>query len=137
MLASFTWPEPDGYNDSADANILVIAVIEEARAVERIDEIAATPGIDVLFVGTGDLSFSLGLRGKQNEPELEAAVAKVAEAGRRNGKFLGIPARNTEQVRRRQQQGFQMFQSMTELGLMSAGARQFLDPLGVRSSSRE
>src|SRR3954453_17792314 len=52
-LAETTWPEP-GYHESADRNVLVITVIEEARAVERIDEIAATPGIDVLFIGTAD-----------------------------------------------------------------------------------
>src|SRR5215467_13600933 len=73
-LATFTWPEPGNYYDSADANILVIAMIEEAAAVERIDEIAATPGIDALFIGTSDLSFSLGLRGRQDEPALEAAI---------------------------------------------------------------
>src|SRR5580704_17896545 len=43
-LARFTWPGSDSYYDCADANIVVICVVEEARAVERIDEIAATPG---------------------------------------------------------------------------------------------
>src|SRR3954452_8107537 len=90
-LAETSWPEPGCYHDSADRNILVIAVIEEARAVERIDEIAATPGIDVLFIGTADLSFSLGLRGDQNAPQLQEAIGKVVEAGQRHGKFLGRP----------------------------------------------
>ena len=39
--------------------------------MERIDEIAATPGVDVLFIGTSDLSFSLGLRGDQKDPRLQ------------------------------------------------------------------
>ena len=42
-LAKFAWPDRDRYYDSADENVMVIAIIEEARAVERIDEIAATP----------------------------------------------------------------------------------------------
>ena len=62
-LARLTWPEPDRYTDSADENVTVIIIIEEARAVEHIDEIAATEGVDALFIGTSDLSFSLGLRG--------------------------------------------------------------------------
>ena len=67
---------------------MVIIIIEEARAVERIDEIAATPGVDVLFIGTNDLSFSLGLRGNQDDPRLDAAIARIVEAGKRHGKFL-------------------------------------------------
>src|SRR5262245_41992893 len=43
-LARFCWPDADRYYDSADENVMVIIIIEEARAVEQIDEIAATAG---------------------------------------------------------------------------------------------
>jgi 2-keto-3-deoxy-L-rhamnonate aldolase RhmA len=131
-LAQSSWPEPDCYHDSADRNVVVIAVIEEARAVESIDEIAATPGLDVLFIGTADLSFSLGLRGRQDEPALDEAIAKVAAAAKRHGKFLGRPARSAEQAARYREQGFQVLQCTTELGLMAAGAKALLEPLGVQ-----
>jgi 2-keto-3-deoxy-L-rhamnonate aldolase RhmA len=102
---------------------MVITVIEESAAVDRIDEIAATPGIDVLFIGTSDLSFSLGLRGRQNEPLLEENIAKVVAAGKKHGKFLGRPAWTPELVAKYREQGFQFFQSQTELGLMRLGAK--------------
>ena len=108
---------------------MVIVIIEEARAVERIDEIAATPGIDAMFIGTSDLSFSLGLRGEQNHPGLHEAIAKVVEAGKRHAKFLGRPAGTPEQVNEYLRQGFQLFQAPTEIGLMTAGARHYLGPL--------
>jgi 2-keto-3-deoxy-L-rhamnonate aldolase RhmA len=131
-LATFTWPEAGDYYDSADRNIVTIAMIEEAGAVERVEEIAATPGIDVIFIGTSDLSFSLGLRGRQEQaPELDAAIAKVVAAGRRHGKFLGRPAGTPKQVSQFRQQGFQLFQSITELGLMRLGAQELLKPLGI------
>jgi 2-keto-3-deoxy-L-rhamnonate aldolase RhmA len=122
-LATFTWPEPENYYDSADANMMTIAVIEEALALDNIDEIAATPGIDVLFIGTSDLSFSLGLRGRQNEALLDESIAKVVAAGRRHGKFLGRPAGSPELVAKYREQGFQFFQSQTELGLLRLGAK--------------
>ena len=122
-LATSTWPEPDNYYDSADENMMTLIVIEEALAVENIEEIAATPGIDVLFIGTSDLSFSLGLRGRQNEPLLEENLAKVVAAGKKHGKFLGRPAGSPEQVAQYREQGFQVFQSQTELGLMRLGAK--------------
>jgi 2-keto-3-deoxy-L-rhamnonate aldolase RhmA len=128
-LAAMSWPEVSNYHDSADANVMVITVIEEAAAVARIDEIAATPGIDVLFIGTSDLSFSLGLRGRQNEPLLEEAIAKIVAAAKKHGKYLGRPGHVPEQVARYREQGFQLFQCATELVLMRMAAERMLEGL--------
>jgi 2-keto-3-deoxy-L-rhamnonate aldolase RhmA len=136
-LAVATWPAPGNYYDSADANVLVVCVIEEAEAVERIEEIVAMPGIDVIFIGVSDLSFSLGLRGLQNEPLLDEAIAKIVAAAQRNSKWLGRPAGSAEDVRRYQQQGFQFFQSVTELGLMTLGAKALFEPLGIKGKPQE
>src|SRR5580700_3919234 len=129
-LAVLTWPEPDTYHDSADANVFVIAIVEEARAVEKIDEIAATPGLDALFIGTSDLSFSLGLRGRQDDPLLTDAIAKIAAAAERNNVPLGRPASTPAQVAEWRKQGFAFFQLTTELGFLRAGARDFLTAAG-------
>jgi 2-keto-3-deoxy-L-rhamnonate aldolase RhmA len=137
-LAASTWPEPGSYYDSADAHILTVCVIEEARALAHIDEIAATPGIDVLFIGTSDLSFSLGLRGRQDEPLLQEAIGTIRAAAHRHHKFLGRPAGSAEQLLRYHHEGFQFFQSVTELGLMRLGAEQILQPLDIyRSPSNQ
>src|SRR5690349_11099621 len=85
-LAKVCWPDPEHYSDSADENIMVVIIIEEARALDRIDEIAAIPGIDVIFIGTSDLSFSLGLRGDQQDPKLQDAISRIVAAGKRHGK---------------------------------------------------
>ncbi len=129
-LALLSWPEPERYHDSADENVMVVAVIEERQAVEQIEAIAAVEGIDVLFIGTSDLSFSLGLRGRQDEAPHREAVERILEAARRHGKIAGRPARDAEQIARYLQQGFLFFQATTELNLMADGARQLLGPLG-------
>ncbi len=52
------WSAPggiDGYYEWADTVTTVFAMIEDAEAVERIDEITAVEGIDVFFMGRGDL----------------------------------------------------------------------------------
>jgi len=125
-LATTSWPDPDGYCDSADRNVVVAAIVEETGALAHVDEIAATPGIDVLFVGTGDLSFSLGLRGQQDHPQVEEAAARVLAAARRHGKAAGRPARTPELATRYIEQGFLFFQAPSELALFEAGAREFL-----------
>ncbi len=129
-MAQFRWNAAGGYYDFADDNVMVVAVVEDAEGLTQIDEIAATPGIDVLFIGTSDLSFSLGLRGKQNHPRLRKAIDTIVKAGRRNGKVLGRPAGSPEQVRQFQAEGFQFFQAATDTEFMAAGAAQFLKPLG-------
>jgi len=130
-LARATWPEPGDYHDSADHNVMVVTVIEELRAVERIDEIAATPGIDVLFIGTSDLAFSMGFRGRQDEPALQEAIRAIVSAAQRHGKFVGRPAATPDKIREFMDQGFLFFQTGTELGLMTAGAKQLLAPFGI------
>lgn len=136
-LAASTWLEAGNYYDSADSHILTVCVVEEESALEHVDAIAATPGVDVVFIGTSDLSFSLGLRGRQDGPKLHRAIDKIVDAAQRHGKFLGRPAGSAEEVLRYRQQGFQVFQSVTELGLMRLGSTQILQPLGIHPSSAD
>jgi len=131
FLASLSWPDQTTpYPDSADRNVVVVTIIEEARAVEQIDEIAATPGVDVLFIGTSDLAFSLGLRGRQDHPALQEAIAKVAAAAQRNGKWLGRPAFTADRIQEYLAQGFRFFQASSDLRLLAVGAKQLLAGFG-------
>jgi 2-keto-3-deoxy-L-rhamnonate aldolase RhmA len=129
-LATFSWPEGGSYHDSADANVFVITVVEEAAAVERIDEIAATPGLDAIFIGTSDLSFSYGFRGRQDDPQFKSAIERIVTAARKHNKPVGRPAASPEQVESFRAQGFSLFQVKTELGFLAAGARDFLSAAG-------
>ncbi len=132
-LAGLRWPAPGGYQDFADQNAMVVVIIEQKEAVERIEEIAAVPGIDVIFIGTSDLSFSLGLRGRQDDPRHREAVARVVAAARKHKIPLGRPAGNPAQLKEFIEQGFQFFQAPSELSLVAAGARPLLDALGKSS----
>jgi 2-keto-3-deoxy-L-rhamnonate aldolase RhmA len=98
--------------------------------LEQIDAIAATPGVDVIFVGTSDLAFSLGHRGQQDHPEVQEALKKIVAAGRAHHKILGAPATDSAQLRKLIEQGFLFFQTATELVLMARAARQLLEPFG-------
>lgn len=133
-LAATTWFQSGNYYDSADTEVLTVAVIERKSALGHLDEIAATPGLDVMFIGVSDLSFSLGFRGRQDEPELQKAIDAIVAAARRHHKFLGRPAITAEDVQRYHKQGFQFLQTTTELGLMRLGAKQILGPLNIQGN---
>jgi 2-keto-3-deoxy-L-rhamnonate aldolase RhmA len=134
-LATFRWPAPGGYYDFADQNIVVVTNIEEASAIENIDAIAATPGIDVLFVGVSDLSFSYGLRGYQDHPSMHKALEKVVRVAHREGKAAGRPLPSPSQYQRFVDEGFTFFQAQTEINLMVAGAEAYLKPLNKLRSN--
>lgn len=131
-LAVTCWPDPDaaGYYDSADENIVVVAMIEEAAALEQVEEIAATPGLDVIFIGTSDLSFSMGHRGSQEPAEVRDAIERVRKAAERHGKACGLPLRSAEQAKAAIDAGFRFFQVNSELNFFEMGAKQLLEPLG-------
>ena len=129
-LAALRWPAPEGYHTFADNNVIVVVIVEEERAVEQVEAIAATPGIDVIFVGTSDLSFSMGYRGQTDHPRVQEALKRVVAAGKANHKFLGLPVKDSDQIKKYVDWGFQWFQTTTELGLMARGAQQLLEPLG-------
>ena len=127
-LAALRWPAPQGYADFADKNALVIIIIEEKRAVENIDAILDVPGIDVVFVGPNDLSYSYGARGRQTD-EVKAAIARVLAAAKKRGIPAGRTAGTTD-IKGHMEQGFQFFQASSELSFLAAGARPFPEAAG-------
>ncbi|MBL8217916.1 MAG: aldolase [Bryobacterales bacterium] len=129
-LAMFRWPAPEGYPDFADRNAMVIIIIEEKRAIERIDEIASTPGIDVLFIGTNDLAFSYGKRGNQNDPEVKQAIARVLAAGKKNNLPVGRPAATPALIAEYLKEGFRFIQGPSDAVMLANGARTLLESMG-------
>jgi 2-keto-3-deoxy-L-rhamnonate aldolase RhmA len=68
----------------------VIAMIESKDAIEVIDEIAAVDGVDVLLVGSADLSVDLGAPGQLQSDAYRSAVERVSRACHKHGKILGV-----------------------------------------------
>lgn len=130
-LASLRWPAPEGYANFADRNVMVIVIIEQRQAVENIEEIAAVPGVDVLFIGANDLSFSYGYRGRKDAPDYQAAVRRVLAAGKKNGIPVGWPAAAAD-IPELMKQGFSFFQGGSELAMIAAGAKAFTDATGKK-----
>jgi 4-hydroxy-2-oxoheptanedioate aldolase len=105
--APFRWgvSMPD-YMATADEDMIGMITIEHVEAVERIDEIMATPGIDVAVIGPGDLATSINKRGRAEDPEVLALMAR-AEAGiLRSGVPIGGVARTPEQANQMIERGY-------------------------------
>ncbi len=68
---------------------LLVVMLESQEAIANADEIAAVDGVDVLMIGTGDLTAELGIHGKPDHPDVAAAHEAVAAACKRHGKWSG------------------------------------------------
>jgi len=77
------------YVDKANENVLVCLMLEEVEAIKNIDEIVKVPGIDVLFIGSGDLSASMGYAGQQAHPEVQALMVDGIKRIRAGGIVAG------------------------------------------------
>jgi 2-keto-3-deoxy-L-rhamnonate aldolase RhmA len=77
----------------SNREVVLACMIEDMAAVDRIDEIAAVEGVDLLAVGPSDLSRSLGVSGQPDHPRLVAAINRVREAVERGaaGARLALP----------------------------------------------
>lgn len=73
-----------------NAEILTIVMLESPEAVHNAGAIAAVPGVDVLFIGTSDLTAELGISGQMGHPKVIDAYQAVGEACRAHGKVLGM-----------------------------------------------
>ena len=93
------------YVAQANQTVMAIPMIETAEAVDRIDEILAVDGIDMIYLGPNDLAFSLEGHVGSSRPKSEAAIAKVLEHARRHGVPVGIFCSDAEDARARRDQG--------------------------------
>jgi 4-hydroxy-2-oxoheptanedioate aldolase len=86
------------YMARADDDVICMVTIEHVEAVERIDEIMATPGIDVAVIGPGDLATSINKRGLIDDPEVQALMKRAEEGILKSGVPIGGVARTAEQA---------------------------------------
>jgi 4-hydroxy-2-oxoheptanedioate aldolase len=94
--ADYLFADPLEYMKHANEETFLVLQIEDKEAVEHVEEIAAVEGVDLLFIGTGDLSISYGVPLQGQHPLMQKAIDRVAAAAARYGKFWGMPSGTPE-----------------------------------------
>jgi 2-keto-3-deoxy-L-rhamnonate aldolase RhmA len=114
-LASFA-----EYKARADAGVVVIAMIETVAGISNARKIAATKGVDMVFIGTGDLALSLDAL-PSGDPRHEDACSDVLAACRAHWTPCGIFTASTEAAVNRRAQGYRMVVLADDIALVSRG----------------
>lgn len=112
------------YVAAADKETMVIIQIEHIDAVKNIDEILQVKGIDAIFIGPADLTASMGLLGKYDDPRVIATIDKVLEKAKRANVIVGIHTFGPEDAAKRIAQGFQLIIVGTDIGFFIQGCKE-------------
>lgn len=78
----------------ANENTLVVIMVEDDVAINHIDELISVEGVDVVFMGTMDLSYNLGIPGDVRHPEILKRIDLVIAACEKRGVAFGMPVPN-------------------------------------------
>lgn len=107
--------------DRADAEVTLIAMIEDPEALGEIDAILATPGLDGVFIGRGDLTVALGVP-DMGAPQIVAACETIIAAARRAGKPVAVMVANAPEAQAFAAMGASTFIVASDQGFMRQAA---------------
>jgi 4-hydroxy-2-oxoheptanedioate aldolase len=114
--------------DELAAAALCFVMVETRDGLERVDEIAATPGLDGIYIGPSDLSLALGLTPRAGGPPLESAIARVRHAAHAHGLIAGMHCSSGADARARAAEGFELVTVAVDASLFRATiARQLAE----------
>jgi 4-hydroxy-2-oxoheptanedioate aldolase len=113
-------PQPE-YVARANEQTMVLAMIESVTSVENVEAIARVEGIDVLNVGTSDLSQSMGKPGQKDDPELIRMVEHVIQVGKTTGKAVSVGGVPSTEWSRWREAGVTWFGGSVAELVLSAG----------------
>lgn len=119
------------YPQHANDEVLTIAMIETAEAMDNLDAIMSVEGLDGIYVGPADLSNALGCTPKfdQEEKPVVDAINEIIACAKRNNIFAGIHCGSTAYAKQMHTLGFNFITLLSEARMMAAQAKKMADEM--------
>lgn len=124
-----TWA---GYAAEAAEEVLVAIQVEHVDAVPQVAEMAAVPGVDMVFVGPNDLAASMGFIERLDAPEVAEAIARIEAATLAAGTMLGTIEGRGRDAGDLYRDGHALIVCPTDVGLLAVAARAEADRVAAR-----
>lgn len=123
---SSRWHRFSNYIQEANEQVCLLVQVESVDAITNLDAIAATPGVDGVFIGPSDLSASMGFAGQVDHPEvcavIDDAIARILKAG----KAVGILCANEQRAKHYLSLGAQFVAVGVDTSLLNSAAKGLL-----------
>jgi 4-hydroxy-2-oxoheptanedioate aldolase len=116
-------PDQSVYLREANDHVITLAMIETRTALDNLDAIIETPGIDGLFLGPSDLSIALS-DGKSLDPtgeEVDRALDRMVAAAQKTGKIPGAFCHTAERAAALDKRGVRFLAVMSDIAMLRAG----------------
>lgn len=116
------------YPQHANKTIVSFAMIETKQALDNLDDILSTPGLDAIYIGPSDLSIALGCKPTFDDldPPAAQAVDHILARAKAHGVVAGIHNGTPEAALKRIAKGFQFVTIGSDARLMAAGSQDIL-----------
>lgn len=114
------------YFEKANAEIAVLVQVETVEALSKLEDIAAVPGVDGIFIGPSDLAASFGHLGNPGADEVQAALKDAVERLKSINVPAGILATNSTDAKRYRSWGYAFVSGAVDMGILVQGAAKVL-----------
>ncbi len=114
------------YLKTANEETMVLAHIESVTGLDRVDAILEVPGVDMMFIGTFDLSVSLGRPARYDHPNVVKAIDRLLGAAKEHGKVAGMYAASYEVAKPWIKAGVRFFEAAGDVGFIAKGAAELM-----------
>lgn len=111
-----SWGHVPDYKNTANKETMTVCMCETRKGVDNIEEIVKVPNLDVVFIGLGDLSLSMGSR--SGSPEMVEAIQHVLNACQNAGVIPGIVCDGADQALKRIEQGFRYVTVLNDMRIL-------------------
>jgi len=115
--------------ESCNQETMVVLMIESKQGLSSVEEIAAVPGVDALFVGPYDLTLSLGIIEQFDNPIFWQSVDRVIKAAAKNGIAAGLQTGNMELLLEARKRGGRFLMYSSDTGVLLNGYKQAMGKL--------
>lgn len=124
--SSYGRPNAAGYLDQANQATFIAVQAESPQAIENLESIALTPGVDAIFVGPADLSVSMGIPGQLTHPKEIEAIAKVIDVCRQHNVIPGIHMSDVETLKGWIRKGMRFVSFSSDVDLLARAGEESL-----------
>ncbi len=128
------------YAKHADEELLKLAMIETKEALDKLDEIMNTPGLDGIYIGPADLSLAIGEEpgfDKSENTKAYTEIMRILEHAKKNKIFAGIHNATPEYAEKMISKGFNLVTIGSDQRYMSSGAKNALSKLKSNDQKEE
>lgn len=119
------------YASHANETVVTLAMIETREALENVESIVSTPGLDGVYIGPSDLGLSLGHVPKldQTEPAVVEAIDAIHKAAKKQSIAAGIHCLSPDYARQMMEKGFDLVTIGSDVRLLAAAAASSVEAM--------